>query len=324
MSAVHTLKLFSHSREGQVGTWSVQQLVDAYLAGKGDEVRLGAFSSKRLDNLQRYLSSYCTRFGTVAASDCARSDLLGWITDHPEWEATATRRDAVGAVVSCFRWAMEEFDLEIAYKRPKFLGPPVRPRPALVLSEFRAMRATARTFRTNRGTLGRTRIPFRALLRFLWATGCRPKEARSAMWEDIDWEGGVLVVWEHKTDKKTGAPRVIPIRKVVALLRFLQAHRRPGQRTIFANSLGRPWTCDRLAKEFSRYAAIAGVREAVSAYCLRHGLCSRLIEAGCSDRAVADVLGHKDTRYVSWYARSTRTNGEHLNATLARDRRRND
>jgi len=315
------LKLFDSTQGQQPGRWSVDQIVAAYLDSRRKLVQAGAYQPKSMEKATRYCTSYADRYGALDTADSRRTHLQDWIVDHPEWQATFTRRDAVGSVVTMFLWAADALDVRIEYRRPRFLGPPVQPRRSIDRAQFQAVRRAASADRASHKRTRRTGPGFRAMLRFLWSTGCRPKEAREAEWTMIDWRAGTLTIERHKTAGVTGEPRVIPVRRVLRLLRWLQRRRRPGQTHVFVNTLGRQWSCDRFAKEFRRFASIAGVGLEISAYCCRHGLCSRLIEAGVGERQVADVLGHKSTRYVSWYAKSTRSKADHLNATLAKDRR---
>ena len=299
---------------------SVAEVIKRYLDEKEFQNESGAYTDKSLSRAKYYLDDFADKYGTRPLDQCHRNDLIKWLAGHKTWRATATRHDAVGSIVTAFHWAEDELGIRSPFRRPKFLGPPVQPRPAIRPEEYQAMRLLLRRAKTNRGRRARTREAFRVALAFLWKTGCRTSEMRNAEWREIDWIRGVLVLSQHKTVAKSGESRMIPVRRVLPLLRWLKKRRRDGQAKIFVNSIGKPWTCDRFAKEFRRFASIAGVREEVSAYCLRHSLCVRLLEKGASDRATADVLGHSSTKFISWYGRTTRTMADHLNNVLGKDK----
>lgn len=320
MSA-ESIRLYSGDPSGPPPT-TIREVADAYLDEKRLQLSAGACCEKSVYRSTFYLDSFCAMFGTQPISACKRNDLVKWLVAHQEWESSFTRQDAVGVVVACFRWAEGEIIDRTPYRRPNFVGPPTRPRPALSLEEYRSLRGHARVYKTKRGKPRLTSVPFRAALSCLWRTGCRPCEMRAAEWDDLDPVADVVVLSEHKTANATGDERVIPVGPIMPLLRWLRRRRKPGQKKIFVNGHGKPWTCDRFAKEFRKFADLAGVRPEVSAYCLRHGLCVRLIEQGKSDRSIADVLGHTTTRYVSWYGRTTRTKAAHLNAVLRSDKKR--
>jgi integrase len=60
---------------------------------------------------------------------------------------------------------------------------------------------------------------FRRFLIFLKFTGCRPGEAASMRWADVRFDEASVVLREHKTARKTGRPRVIPLVPTVIKLR---------------------------------------------------------------------------------------------------------
>jgi integrase len=101
--------------------------------------------------------------------------------------------------------------------KPKYVAPAVVRR----LIDFAARRANGMT--PLRGRFERQAV---LMLRFLAETGCRPKEACSARWEELDAERCVLVLGEHKTKRKTGRDRLILI--PAGLVAELAAHRDSG------------------------------------------------------------------------------------------------
>jgi integrase len=54
---------------------------------------------------------------------------------------------------------------------------------------------------------------FRLIYTGLSQCGARPGELCRAQISDVDWEKGRITLAEHKTARKTGKPRVIPIGK---------------------------------------------------------------------------------------------------------------
>src|SRR6266699_2834581 len=66
---------------------------------------------------------------------------------------------------------------------------------------------------------------FRRFLIFLKFTGCRPGEAASMLWADVHFEEGAVVLKEHKTARKTGRPRAIPlVPTVIKLVLWMRSH----------------------------------------------------------------------------------------------------
>lgn len=96
-----------------------------------------------------------------------------------------------------------------------------------------------------------------------------------------------------------------------------RSQRTKGQGDVFTNSQGEPWDKDQFARRFAHYRKLAGVRPEVSAYSLRHGFCVRLVEAGATDIAIADLMGNT-VKYVRWYGRGAKNNVDYLRDTADR------
>lgn len=144
---------------------------------------------------------------------------------------------------------------------------------------------------------------FVLMLQFIRLTGCRPKEAAAALWSDVDWETGVIVLdpARHKTGRKTGRDRTIFFSgRAARVLRTI--HDLPGRHPerIFTHRLGpgaRDRGADPLAGEpwidggpisqklrLLRSEAVAqgvAAAEGFTAYSLRHGwITDALLEGG--------------------------------------------
>jgi integrase len=109
-----------------------------------------------------------------------------------------------------------------------------------------------------RALLRSTDGPFRRVLVFQKFTGCRPIEMRKIKWAYVDLERCIVTLADHKTKKKTGRPRIIPLCPVVVkLLRFLERNRPrdplEGLRSIVANGPVH-------SKEYRRLVRAAGFK----------------------------------------------------------------
>lgn len=271
--------------------------------------------------LHRYCTIAAAYFGDRPAAEITRADLARWVTAHREWVSPHTRSDACRSVISCLRWAFETRLIPQAPPRSPTLGPQqLAPRPAITpLEVARIMKAV----RTSNGITRRrkpSRQPFKYALLFLWLTGARTCEMRECRWEHVDWDRGVISLTRHKTDR-TGKPRLIPLTdKMLRLLLWMWKRKRPDCPWIFPNSRGGQWRTQTFADMFRSYARQSGVRDEVSAYCLRHGFTVRALDLGIGERQIADVLGHTSTKWVGWYGQSTRLHAGYLRKILGQVR----
>lgn len=281
-----------------------------------------ALDPKTISQASFYLASFADHLDGIHFTDCKQFHLEYWLLDNPQWESEHTRQAAQSFVVTAWRWAAQNRLIDVCPFR-RIRNGPLLPRMAIRPDEFRAMLSAARDCNGRRGRRKRpSSSAFRKIVWFLWETGARTCEARECCWQHLDWEKGIITLDSHKTVKVTGVARVITLtRAALRLLRMEWRRRQPKlDERIFITSRGGPWECSGFCRHWRNYSRIAGIRASVSAYCLRHGFVVDCIETGLSEREVADLVGHKGTRYVEWYSRSLRNKVEYLRRNLERVR----
>jgi integrase len=186
---------------------TVAGVVGPYL--RHAEARL---SPARWATLAPVLGAFGAEFGALKVADCTPHLLSSWIDAREGWRSDWTRRGANQAVQAAFNWGAR---MRLIRENP-FKG--------LSYPAGEAGRALA--WRELAALLRHAGRRFRWVLLFLARTGCRPCELRVMTWKHVDWERGVVVLPAslHKTGKKTGRPRVIPLSpKALHLLRRLRA-----------------------------------------------------------------------------------------------------
>lgn len=303
---------------------TVQRVVDEYLAHVTRCLAAGLCTRGNLKKVQFYLGRFAGDFGPQLVRDCRKGDVRRWLLQHLEFKSPHTKHTAAGAVVSCFRWAAEDGLIDVCpYSKPRELPTP-QPREPITREEVVAILAVA----AKSGYRSTSRA-FRVGLWFLWQTGCRPHEMYTLEWRHYDPVRGLFEL-PSKSTAKTGRKRLIVLnRRAWRLIRLMAragAVRvsasgvvpvtakvvNPLTGPVFRNGRGRPWNRRTFGCLFRLNARRAGVREGISTYCLRHGFCCELLEAGNGERQIADVMGHASTRYVSWYGKGVRERAEYL------------
>lgn len=309
------------------GAPTVSYIVRIFLESAASRVALGTLSPRCLARMAETLDQFADALGGRDVASCKNADLIDWIVAHPQWISPHTKVTRMGQVVTCFRWADDEGHIEwCPFKRKSKLWPRLEPRAAIQLAEYERMMSLARDCKTRLVPGSRYRharfykgsaLAFRSSLYFLWETGARTGEMRFLQWKDVNLLAGVAVLHEHKTWQATGKTRLIALPPgVLRLLRWRFRVKRPKpNELVFPNGRGRLWQSS-FAKMFRRYAGLAGVRDEVTAYSLRHGFVVRLLDAGIGDRQIADVIGHSSTRYIEWYGRTARQNLAYLRKIL--------
>lgn len=149
---------------------------------------------------------------------------------------------------------------------------------------------------------------FRRVIVFLRWSGARPGEMRRATVADVDFDAGVIVLWEHKTRRTSHGPRVIHLNAVVSrLLRWLVMHGDGPH--LFVNRYGRPWTCKAVINHFALVRKRAGLGRDVKPHGLRHSWATNAITNGLDLATVAQLLGHRSVASSGRYIHLATKNG---------------
>jgi integrase len=216
-----------------------------------------------------------------------------WIESHPTWQRTATKAHACNSIRCCFGWAIKmDILAHDPFKRVRYISTDRRS-PA-TSDEFKTLIAYCRDGN------------FIDMMQFLWESGCRPDEMVRLKWAHVRRDLGAIVIPEHKTARKTGRPRQIPL--TPALLEILDRakQRRPDSEIVFLTQTGNPWiVSNNLSLKFRRLRARAKLRESLSLYAFRHSTATRLLASNVPDRIAAEILGHADTRMLAKYVHPT-------------------
>lgn len=151
--------------------------------------------------------------------------------------------------------------------------------------------------------LARAGREFGLIYRALKQSGARPGELAAAQIEDWDRKNRAIVLIEHKTARKTGAPRRIPVgSKLAALLNEACAGRRSGP--LFRQRSGQPWTTAALSRTFRALRRKARLSDELVLYLTRHWHATELCKK-VDIHAASVALGHTNIRTTQRYLHTT-------------------
>jgi integrase/recombinase XerC len=148
----------------------------------------------------------------------------------------------------------------------------------------------------------------RAILEFLYSTGCRVAEASNVTLDRLDLEGGSarvmgkgskerVVFLAHPAQKALGA--YLPFRSE-RLLRLRGA--KPGMEFLFVNARGGRLTERGIEWIVQGYSDRSGSLRRVSPHAFRHSFATHLVGRGADIRAVQELLGHASVSTTQVYA----------------------
>ncbi len=148
-----------------------------------------------------------------------------------------------------------------------------------------------------------------ALLELLYATGLRVSELLGLRLQDVNLEGGFILV-RGKGEKE----RLVPLGDRAAdAVRLFLARGRPQLVGDAASELlvpgrrpARPLTRQAYWKNLRRMAARAGITRSFSPHTLRHSFATHLLEHGADLRTVQSLLGHADISTTQIYTHVSR------------------
>jgi integrase len=278
--------LSAQGRPGQCQT--VHEVIEMYLAQSRRDL-----SARSYETVSCILRRFDESVGQVTLAECRPFDLQCWLNEHPEYRSEWYRRCVISSIKRAFNWACEmELIARNPFAKMRCRGRPQRRRP-MTDDEFQ--------------TLLRGSDPtFRRFLVFLKFTGCRPGEAAGMRWADVRFAECAVVLQEHKTARKTGRPRILPlVPTVIKLLRwksYQQAlkHGR-AQSYVFTNGRGNAFSRGWLSLKMQRLRRRLGLPRGVTLYGLRHRYGLMGIKNGVNLKLLSLCMGHVRTQMTEHY-----------------------
>lgn len=141
----------------------------------------------------------------------------------------------------------------------------------------------------------------KALIEVLYGTGVRISELAALDLDDVDLEGGSVLVRAGKGNKSRMVPMGRAARSAVGdyvtitradLVTRRAKHSSGGQPALFLNARGGRLSRQGCWKILKGYARAGGMEEKVSPHTLRHSFATHMLDAGADIRAVQELLGH--------------------------------
>jgi len=184
-------------------------------------------------------------------------------------------RSNVKEVFKCLKWGKEKGWIKTLPPSPKMPRPPLTPRDIDPEQLFEALK----------------HIRYMGfIIRFIVATGCRPSEACSIEWHEIDMRTNTIVLDEHKT-RHLGKTRTIYL--TPDALEVLSEVKKD-KPYVFQNRFGNPCTPNAITQALNRQG-LSG------SYSLRHTAAQSMLEADVDSRVIAGLLGHSGLQTIQVY-----------------------
>jgi integrase len=215
---------------------TIHDLIAVYLPPARREMNEHTYEER-----QHILEKFDHDCGHITIRNAKPFHLHNFLGEHPEYKSPWSISNVITAVKRAFNWAL---DMELISRNP--FGRVKKPKGK------RRRPATEEEFRT---LLRGAAPPLRRFIMFLAMSGCRPGEASGMKWAEVRLEDKCVVLQNHKTSRKTGKPRRIPlVPATIKLLLWIRLHKQVSIRQLIESALKNgPMNACELAREMNRF-----------------------------------------------------------------------
>ncbi|ATP40848.1 integrase [Solibacillus sp. R5-41] len=258
-----------------------EYLLSLKLANKAE-----ATISKYRSLLERFCSE-CL----VALDLLTSEDVLKWVNKFSVGKKETTVIIVLSILSSFFKFCLEEDYLEKMLMKKRW-GPKV-PQP---LPKFLTEQEYARV------KMAAERLPLRdrALVLFLFSSGCRRSEVAQLLIQDVDLERRTVVV--QGKGKKF---RQVHFSEECALIikDYLWTRSGDVKEPLFMNIYGQPLQQNGIYKITTKLGKLAGLEQSLHPHCCRHTFATNMLARGAELEFIADEMGHTNLNTTRVYAR---------------------
>ncbi len=248
-----------------------------------------------------HLAGFLEGHGISAAAEITTLHLRMWLADLTETGLSpVTRARKLSAVRAFFRFLARK---ELVPGNPAAaLRSPRRPGR---LPKFLTTAETSRLLSAP-GEEDRFATRDRAILEFLYSTGCRVGELVALSEEDVDQRGAVArIMGKGRRERLAplGSFALEALREWFPERLALVASLR--ENALFLNRYGTRLSARSVGRLLEKYTLRSGLSRRISPHALRHSFATHLLEAGADLRAVQELLGHQNLETTQIYTHVT-------------------
>lgn len=270
----------------------VPMLVKTYLVVKKTE----GLSDGTLDNYRRTLRDFFL-WVRKSPSDVTANDIRMFVYEYKFHHAVSDRTLDKYREYICwfFHWAhTEEYIQRNPGRSVKPLKYEIKERQALTQIELEYLRRACKTMREK------------AIVEFLYSTGCRVSELTNAKKSDIDWKQNTVHLFGKGKKHRTS---YINAKCEVALLEYLKS-RNDASEYLFVSERQPHEHIDNSVVQsmFRRISEGSILNRRVTPHMIRHTTATQAVNNGMAIEEVSKLLGHANVATTMIYAKVSQSN----------------
>ncbi len=208
---------------------------------------------KRFKITKGYLTDLCKSIGNETIGELRIGGIARiekWLAAHTGWASPSTRRSAISRVKQVFKWGADQ---------GLFVSSPVK----ALKRESDEVRVAIFSQKQVDAILQKAEPGFATVFKTLLQTGCRPDELCRMTASDLEEEGGLHVLMDHKNQRtKTfrGSKRRIYLLFKETKEVFRKAAKQHPEGPLFRTPTGKAWTITTISNAFRETASTAACR----------------------------------------------------------------
>lgn len=282
--------------------YTIPSLVKTYIVIKKTEGR----SDQTLKNYARVLQAFfcwCRKQPEEVTANDIRIFLYEYQNSHRITERTLDKYREM--ICWFFHWAFnEEYIPRNPARSVKAIKHEVKERQALTQIELEYMRIACNTLREK------------AILEFLYSTGCRVSELIALKKSDVDWHSGSVHLFGKGKKHRTS---FINAKAEVSLREYLKSRTDVSEYLFVSDRKPHgKLTKDAIEKIIREMAKRSNVGKTVTPHILRHTCATQAVNAGMPIEIVSEMLGHSSVNTTTIYAKTShaKVQSEHLRCVV--------
>lgn len=236
--------------------------------------------------LERFFVEYDVELDTLTSEA-----VLEWVNNYSEGKKESTVIIALSILTSFFNFCLAEDYLDKMVMKKRWGPKAPQPLPKFLTEQEYASVKMASELLPLRD---------RAIVLFLFSSGCRRSEVAQLLIEDVDLKRRTAVV--QGKGKKF---RKVHFSEECALIinEYLEARSADGKEPLFMTKYGLPLQQSGIYKITTKLGRLAGLKQTLHPHCCRHTFATNMLARGAELEFIADEMGHTNLNTTRVYAR---------------------